>query len=104
MHDIERVRPHIAFRPARVLARPRATCVTRLHKARVVVEDRERRGERACAEARCVVILAERRGEDREGVVVIWKISCQENEFTEDQRASHTCIIECAGGGFGVNV
>lgn len=72
VHDVERVRPLVALRPARVRARPRAARVARLHEPGGVVEDRERRGERAGAEVRGVCVLAERGGEDGDGVVVVW--------------------------------
>lgn len=71
VHDVERVRPLVALRPARVRARPRAARVARLHKPGVVVKDRERRGERTGAEVCGVCVFAEGGGEDRDGVVVV---------------------------------
>lgn len=72
VHDVERVRPLVALRPARVRARPRAARVARLHEPSVIVEDRERRGERTGAEVGGVCVLAECGGEHGYGVVIIW--------------------------------
>ena len=72
MHDIKRVRPHIALGPSLVLARPRPVGIARLHEARRVVKQGEGRGERARAEERRVVRLVERHGERGHGVVVVY--------------------------------
>ena len=71
MHDVERVRPHVALRPSLVLARPRARRVLRLHEPRVGVEDREGRGERTVAEEGriCEVELSR---EDGDSEVVVY--------------------------------
>ena len=63
MHDVERVCPHVALRPARVLASPRPVSIARLHEAGLVVEDAERCGEGALAQLGRPVILGESGGQ-----------------------------------------
>ena len=71
MYHVERIRPHVALGPARSLARPRPARVARLHKARRVVEDRERRAEGPFAELGRPGVLGDCSCENGGGVVVV---------------------------------
>ena len=72
MHNIKRVRPHVALGPPLCGARPGPVRIARLHEPGLAVEERERRREGARAEERGFGGgFVERGGERGHGVVVV---------------------------------